>query len=93
MIKKNDPKKKRKAKDEMKEELIKSLIKSWKFESEELNSKVNNVKRYEEAIPVIEQYETISQRQKRNILAIAYRQVCVFKRLRYNNNFLVKMNK
>ena len=47
-----------------------------------LDVNVNNVNRYEEVIPVIEEeeYETIPQRQKRYILAIAYRQVCVFKR-------------
>ena len=47
-----------------------------------LDVNVNNVNRYEEVIPVIEEeeYETIPQIQKRYILAIAYRQVCVFKR-------------
>ena len=38
-----------------------------KYESEELNSRANNAKCY---IVIIQQYETILKRQKRNILKI-----------------------
>ena len=54
-------------------ELIKLLLVCEEYESEELNSRANNVKRCEGAIP-IEEYERILQRQKINMSATAYRQ-------------------
>ena len=58
----------------MKIELIKLLLVCEEYESEELNSRANNVKRYEEAIPIKKECERILQRQKINMSATAYRQ-------------------
>ena len=58
----------------MKIELIKLLLVCEEYESEEWNSRANNVKRYEEAIPMKKEYDRILQRQKRNMSATAYRQ-------------------
>ena len=88
---KKELKKKRNSEDEVKEELIKSwcmkIVKEYeehmKSKSEEWNGRVDNEKRCQDAIPIIQEYETILQRQKRNIKIALYRQGCVFQRQRW----------
>ena len=63
------------------------------YESEELTSRVDNAKRYQGSIPIIQEYETILQRQIRNTFIIAYRQGCIFKTIRGSNGFLEKVEK
>ena len=48
------------------------------YESEALASRVDNAKRYQGSIPLIQEYETILQRQIRNTFITAYRQGCKF---------------
>ena len=63
------------------------------YESEELTSRVDNAKRYQGSIPIIQEYETILHRQIRNTFIIAYRQGCIFKTIRGSNGFLEKVEK
>ena len=63
------------------------------YESEELTSRVDNAKRYQGSIPIIQEYETILQRQIRNTFIIAYRQGCIFKTIRDSNSFLEKVKR
>ena len=63
------------------------------YESKELTSRVDNAKRYQGSIPIIQEYETILRRQIRNTFIIAYRQGCIFKTIRGSNGFLEKVEK
>ena len=63
------------------------------YESQELTSRIDNAKRYQGSISIIQEYETILQRQKRNTLIIAYRQGPIFEKSRDSNDFLAKVQK
>lgn len=52
----------------MKEELIRSLMEGDGYKGEEVNDRTNSVKIYRKATPIIKEYETIIQIQKRNVI-------------------------
>ena len=62
----------------MKNELVSSFVDDDIFDNDELNKKAYNLRYYQEAIPIVKEYET--KMQKKNILNVAYRQVCAFLR-------------
>ena len=62
----------------MKKELLKSLLQGEECENDDSNCRAANARSYQDAIPIIKYYETIIQRQKRNILGVPYTQGCVF---------------
>ena len=60
-------KKKRKSKNELKKELFRSLVEDEEYENDALNNKTDNGKTYQDTIPIIKEYETITQRPNSNI--------------------------
>lgn len=59
-------KKKRKSKNELKKELFRSLVEDEEYENDALNNKTGNGKTYQDTIPIIKEYETITQRPNSN---------------------------
>lgn len=59
-------KKKRKSKNELKKELLRSLVEDEEYENDDLNNKTDNAKTYQDTIPIIKEYETITQRPNSN---------------------------
>ena len=59
-------KKKRKSKNELKKELLRSLVEDEEYENDYLNNKTDNAKTYQDTIPIINEYETITQRPNSN---------------------------
>ena len=54
-----------------------------RYKNDELNNKAGNAKCYQDAISIIKVYETILQRQIRNILMCpTYRQGCAFNKFK-----------
>lgn len=51
---------------------MKSLVDGDEWENDDLNKIAGNARSYQNVIPVIKEYETIIQRQKRNIVNVAY---------------------
>lgn len=72
----------------MKNELLRSLVDGKEYKNDELNVSISNVKSYQDAIQITEEYETIMQRQKRNIQSLLHRQGCMFERFKDCNDFL-----
>ena len=58
---------KRKSKDEVKGELLRSLVEGEEYKNIDLNNRTDNSKSYQDAMPVIQKYETIIQRDKKEI--------------------------
>ena len=58
------------------------------LENEDLNQSLENARNYEEAIPVVKEYETIIRPKKKGILNVVYRQGLLFKRFKESNKFL-----
>ena len=75
----NEKKKTRKSREEVKEELPRSIVEVDGYENKELHEKVEKVTRYEDAVTIVREYETIMKTQKQNILCLAYRQGYIFK--------------
>ena len=65
------------------------LVEGDEYENDDLNARSDNARSYQGAMSVITEYETIIQRQKRNILSVGYRKGgCVFKRFKHSKRFL-----
>ena len=62
-------------------------------ENEESNKSADNLTNYEEAISVVQEYETIVRFEKNNILNVAYRQGTMFKKFKDSNRFLEMLKK
>ena len=58
---------KRKSKDEVKGELLRSLVEGEEYKNIDLNNRTDNSKSYQDDMPVIQKYETIIQRDKKEI--------------------------
>ena len=65
----------------MKNEILRSLVEADGYENDELIEKNNRVPNFEEAIPIVKEYERIIRTQKENMLNVAYRQGCFFKKI------------
>ena len=66
----------------MKSEIVRSLMERHLFENEELTQRADNVRNYEETIPIVREYETIIKSQKKGILNVAFRQGINFKKFK-----------
>ena len=56
----------------MKNELVSSFVDDDIFDNDELNKKAYNLRYYQEAMPIVKEYET--KMQKKNILNVAYKE-------------------
>ena len=64
------------------------MVEGEVYENKEFNKKADNLKHFEEAIPVVKEYETIIRSQKKSILKVTYKQVIVFKKFKASDKFL-----
>ena len=84
----NEKKKTRKSREEVKEELLRSVVEVDGYENKELHEKVEKVTRYEDAVTIVREYETIIKTQKQNILCLANRQGYIFKSFKEPEKFV-----
>ena len=73
--------------------MLKSLVVGDDYQNDGLNIRTANARSYQDAIPIINEYESIIQRQKRNILSVVYRQRLIFKRFKDSSHFLEVIKK
>lgn len=85
--------KRKKTKGDVKHELVRSLKEGNAAENEESNKSADNLTNYEEAIPVVQEYETIVRFEKNDILDVAYRQGIMFKKFKDSNRFVEMLKK
>ena len=71
----------------MKNELKRSLVDGDTYRTEDLAKRADNIYNYEEADPVVKEYETINRWQKKNILNARLNQGCIFKKFKEFNKF------
>ena len=64
------------------------MVQAQKYENTDLKNTAEKAKRYQDAILIIQEYETIIQRQKRNMLSLAYSQGFIFKHIQDSIDFL-----
>ena len=69
-------------KDEVKNELVRSLVEDDILKNDKINKRTDNLKSYQEAMPIVREYEAIIKKQKKNILNDAYRQGCILKKFK-----------
>lgn len=55
----------------MKEESLRSFVEGEEYENDNLNNRVDNAKIYQDALLIIQEFEKIIKRQKRNKLSLA----------------------
>ena len=72
--------------------MIDSIFNNDIIESEELNEKVDKVKKPEDAATIIKQYEDIICTKKKKIISITYHQRKVFKRFKDKEKFIKLAN-
>ena len=72
----------------MNSEILRSLVEADGYENDELIEKNNRVPNFEEAIPIVKEYERIIRTQKESMLNVAYRQGCVFKKFKESDKFM-----
>ena len=75
-----------KSKDEMEYEILQSLLEDGRYKNGKLNEKADEVKNYENAIPIVKEEETIIKTQ--SILNVVHRQGRVFKTFKDSDKFL-----
>lgn len=85
-------KKKRKTKDQVKKELACLLIENDSVDNKILNEKESSIKKLEDAILNVKEYETIIKIKKKGILNIAYRQGSLFQQFKEPDKFVEKFN-
>ena len=61
------------------------MVESEVFENKELDQRADNGTNQEEAILVVNEYETIIRSKKKGILNVAYRQSIIFKQFKEYN--------
>ena len=71
----------------IKNKILRSLVEGERYKNDKLKNRADQVKSYRDDIPIIMKYKTIIQRQKIEILSLAYRQGCIFKRLKDCHDF------
>ena len=73
---------------DIKKQLIESMVINDIDETDELNQKVEEVQKPEQAVAVIRQYEEIIRTKKKGIISIAYHQGKVFKKFKGKEKFI-----
>ena len=61
------------------------------LENEELVQRADNLTNYEEAIPVLKEYETITRSTKKDMLNIAYIQGIIFKKFKESDKVVERI--
>ena len=79
---------KRHNKENIKQQLIDSLVNNDTIETEELKQEANRVKKLEDAVDVIKQYEEILRTKRKGIISVAYHQGRVFRRFHEKEMFV-----
>ena len=74
----------------MKEDILKSLVERDGYEYNSQNEQADKVQRYENAILLVKEYESIIKSQKKNV---AYRKDLVFKRFEESENVINMVKK
>ena len=74
----------------MKEDILKSLVERDGYEYNSQNEQADKVQRYENAILLVKEYESIIKPQKKNV---AYRKDLVFKRFEESENVINMVKK
>ena len=74
----------------MKEDILKSLVERDGYEYNTQNEQADKVQRYENAILLVKEYESIIKSQKKNV---AYRKDLVFKRFEESENVINMVKK
>ena len=74
----------------MKEDILKSLVERDGYEYNSQNKQADKVQRYENAILLVKEYESIIKSQKKNV---AYRKDLVFKRFEESENVINMVKK
>ena len=85
-------KKTRRLDKDVKKQLIESMVNNNIIETDELNKKVEEVQKPEDAAAVIKQYEEIIRTKKKGTTTIAYQQGKVFKRFKDKEKFIKLVN-
>ena len=74
----------------MKEDILKSLVERDGYEYNSQNEQADKVQRYENAMLLVKEYESIIKSQKKNV---AYRKGLVFKRFEESENVINMVKK